>query len=101
MPISREEAFQVAADYVQHRLAGAPDQLFESRGRAHPPLVSEVLASNEVSRPPTVYGLRVPIEECWIAYLDSGRWCICSSEVVIISKKDGQVIYSGSAGDEG
>lgn len=101
MLISREEAFRVAADYVHRGQGGAPDQMFESRGRAHLPLVREVLAGNEVVRPPTVYGLGVPIEECWIAYLDSGRTGIYSSDVLIVSKEDGQVLYSGSAGDEG
>jgi hypothetical protein len=101
MPISREEAFRVATDYVHRGLGGAPDQMFESGERVHLRSVREVLAGNEVSRPPTVYGLRVPIEECWIAYLYSGRTGIYSSDVVIVSKEDGQVLYSGSAGDEG
>jgi hypothetical protein len=101
MTISRDEAFRIASEYVQAERARTPAHFSERIGQTHLTSIREVLSSNEVGRPPLVYGLRVPIDECWIAYLHSVPTGIRSSQVVIVSKDSGQVLYFGSASDEG
>ena len=91
MAISRESAHRIASSYLQ--AAGAdPDGPWQIR---------EVLSSDEVLREPLIYGLTVPLEECWIAYLDSPPIGIQSSRIVLVHKESGVILYSGSAGDEG
>ena len=49
-----------------------------------------------------IYGLPVPLNECWVVYVPRPfTGIIRSSEVVIVEKKSGAVIYHGSARDEG
>jgi hypothetical protein len=49
-----------------------------------------------------IYALPVPLNECWVVYVPrTFRGLIRSSEVVIIEKKSGAVVYHGSAFDEG
>ncbi|HET7584128.1 MAG TPA: hypothetical protein VFK13_04430 [Gemmatimonadaceae bacterium] len=52
-------------------------------------------------RLPNIYGLPVPIESCWIAYV-TGWWDgLYSSRVILIERDSGSVVYDGSAHDEG
>jgi hypothetical protein len=48
-----------------------------------------------------VYGLREALEDCWVVYLPQRGLALRSSEVVVVSKLSGAVIYHGSAHDEG
>jgi hypothetical protein len=49
-----------------------------------------------------IYALPVPLNECWVVYVPrTFRGLIRSSEVVIIEKTSGAVVYHGSAFDEG
>jgi hypothetical protein len=41
-----------------------------------------------------VYGLRVPLGDCWVVMLRS-------SEIILVAKESGEVVYHGSANDEG
>lgn len=41
------------------------------------------------------------LADCWIAYVHQTGFALRSSDVVIVSKLDGSVVYAGSAGDEG
>jgi hypothetical protein len=45
----------------------------------------------------------IQLDRCWIVYLDTPccGTVIMSSEIVIVSKKTGEVLYRGSANDEG
>lgn len=43
----------------------------------------------------------VNLDHCWIVFYDDGYNMIKSSTIAVISKKDGKVIYYGSANDEG
>lgn len=63
--------------------------------------VSEVLALKELkSRPPSLYG--VDLTGCWIAYIHSGRPPgLYSSTIVAVEQSTGQILYAGSANDEG
>lgn len=67
--------------------------------------VERVVAPYELSvRLPSVYIVEID-DNCWIAYLRSedADW-LCSlrsSEIVIVSRRNGKVLYSGSANDEG
>jgi hypothetical protein len=47
------------------------------------------------------YGVDVPLEECWIAYVERPVTGLESSWIVLVSRKSGEVVYEGSAGDEG
>ena len=101
MAISREDAFRLAAKYIQDQQTRAPGRLSERLGQSHLPSIREVLTASEVGRPPSVYGLSAPIEDCWIAYLHSVTTGLHSSQVVILSRDSGTVLYFGSANDEG
>lgn len=66
-------------------------------------LVDEVVAGSDLGgRRINVYGAP-PLETCWIAYLRRPDlpFGIRSSEIVMICRVTGDVLYSGSAGDEG
>jgi hypothetical protein len=41
------------------------------------------------------------LKDCWIAYVSSRHLALQSSQVVLVSKESGEVIYFGSANDEG
>ena len=40
-------------------------------------------------------------EDVWVVYKNSEGFALESSEVVLVSKRTGRVLYEGSAGDEG
>ena len=102
MAISREEAFDIALAHLEsERSRRAPSQFSELSGRTQLRSIRSVLSVDEVVRPPLVYGLRAPLETCWIAYLESSPTAIQSSRVVLVSKESGKVLYFGSANDEG
>lgn len=48
-----------------------------------------------------VYGLPLPLSDCWVAYVPQPRGVLKSSEVIVIAKRSGEVLYHGSANDEG
>ena len=54
------------------------------------------------TRLPSVYGVRID-DRCWIAYLRGPMtgFCVKSSDIVVLSKETGRVLYFGSANDEG
>jgi hypothetical protein len=96
MTISREEAHRIAEAHLRKELDTA--QLPADPARVSG--IREVRSIDEV-RAPMPYGLRVPIEECWIAYLEEPTLIIRSSTIILIRKDSGKVVYSGDANDEG
>jgi hypothetical protein len=48
-----------------------------------------------------IYGLAVPLNECWVVYVPQPLTGFRSSEVIIIEKRSGAVVYHGLAFDEG
>ena len=40
-------------------------------------------------------------EEVWVVYKSSEPFVLASSEVVLVCKRTGRVVYEGSANDEG
>ena len=40
-------------------------------------------------------------EDCWVFVIPMREIMICASEVILISKSTGKVVYTGSAYDEG
>ena len=40
-------------------------------------------------------------KDVWVVYKNAGENALKSSEVVLVCKRTGQVLYEGSAGDEG
>lgn len=62
--------------------------------------VSGVFTFDEIPYPkPNTYNLA--LEDCWIAYIEKESLGLGSSTIVVIRQDTGQVIYYGSAGDEG
>ena len=57
------------------------------------------------SRPSNVNAYDLPSEDCWyvITSANSDPWVnkLCSSRLLMVSKRSGQVLFDGSAGDEG
>lgn len=89
--VSREQALEVVRDHL------------EATGRARSS-VTKVHSIGEIDwRPPMIYGQ--DLEDCWIAYIErpqpEGGWMIGPSHVVLVSKDSGEVVYDGSAHDEG
>jgi hypothetical protein len=50
-------------------------------------------------RAPMLYG--VDVARCWMAYVDRPLRGLMSSEIVLVAKDSGDIVYSGSANDEG
>jgi hypothetical protein len=48
-----------------------------------------------------VYGLRVPLGDCWVVYVPLPTLMLRSSEIIVVAKESGEVVYHGSANDEG
>ena len=62
--------------------------------------VREILRVDELSaRRPPLYGIR--LEQCWIAYLARPPRGLFSSTILVIDDATGDLVYSGSAHDEG
>jgi hypothetical protein len=90
-PITREQARTIAEAY----LARPTTDLGGTRVRA-------VLGLEELGFPaPTPYNLRHDLASCWIAYVDRPVLMLGSSDIVLVSKVTGEVVYAGSAHDEG
>jgi hypothetical protein len=94
MPITREEARKIAEEYM----AGDPQR--ERRSVTKVVTYQEVLVAG--TRPP------MPFVQCaqdlltsWIVYLEGLPAMLDSSTIILVSRHDGQVLYLGSANDEG
>lgn len=78
-------------------------------------IVDEYLRQNDSGRTTTGPGVavdehpgtltywphKVPLEDCWIVFIDSPPIGITSSTVAIVEKESGDILYVGSAYDEG
>jgi hypothetical protein len=85
--ISREQATEIAKrDALAYELGFA---------------IREVLLPAEItSARPRLYN--VPLDNVWIAYVEQvGSFAIDSSRIVVIDRRNGDVLYRGSAHDEG
>lgn len=89
-PVARDEARQIAEAYIAShpgRLAGATVSVVRS-------------LEDDGFRRPNAYGVR--LEGCWIVYLEgTSVEALKSSEIIVVCKTTGEVVYSGSAHDEG
>ena len=101
MAISRDDALRIALAHVDGDNGPPPSDVIGQGDQPARLSIREVLSVDEIGRPPLIYGLTVPLHECWIAYLDSATTAIRSSRVVLVSKQSGRVVYFGSANDEG
>ena len=86
--LTREQARLIAERVVAERSLGVG--------------VRDVYLASEITwRRPTLYA-GPNLDDCWIAYVD--KWSppgLHSSLIVLISKRTGEVLYAGSANDEG
>jgi hypothetical protein len=91
-PVSREQAAEIAADALH----------FVAEGTAYD--IDSVVTVEEVTgRPPVAYiASNESIVDCWIIYLKPKRIAgLCPSTIALVSKATGNIVYLGSAGDEG
>lgn len=87
--ITRDEALRIAEEF----LARDP----RPHGGRH---VREVCGVDELtSREPTLYG--IDVARCWIAYVDRPVRGLMPSEIVLVAKDTGEIVYAGRANDEG
>jgi hypothetical protein len=95
VPITRDQAFDLAQDYV-----------VTHRSEAFMPSLRVVDLDElrrERRREPALYWVsKVSLEECWLVYCSgSDRLGLFPSMLVAVSKDTGEVVYAGSAHDEG
>jgi hypothetical protein len=96
---SRDDAARIARDLVMSTGLPLPgfDPVFTVR------TLAEVVESG--SRAPVLYGpehLHRSVASSWIVYVSQPRpFVLKSSEIVVVSKTGGAVLYWGSADDEG
>jgi hypothetical protein len=62
--------------------------------------VNAVHRRSEVPRPPCLYG-GPDLEQCWIVYVARPIRGLEASTVVLVSMTSGEILYAGSANDEG
>jgi hypothetical protein len=90
---SREDARRIATEYLREWVS--------PWGPAH---VREVLTWDELtSARPRPYGAPAAVETAWICYLDEPQapLMLRSSTIIAIARDTGEVVYAGSAEDEG
>ena len=89
--ISRSEAFEIANKYVK------TCPLEEGVG------IRKILSIEEIGRRPCIYNYSdEKMKNYWIAYVNiPSKEMISSSTILLISKETGEIIYAGSANDEG
>jgi hypothetical protein len=95
MLITRDQALDVAQDYaVTHSF-----EAFKPTLR----VVDLDELRRERRREPAMYWVsKVSLEECWLVYCrGSDRFGLFPSTIVAVSKHTGEVVYAGSAHDEG
>jgi len=65
--------------------------------------IRDVLRWEEItSRKPSMYMVRpVSLHDCWICYLEPKGMMLTSSEIIVVARETGEVVYAGSASDEG
>jgi hypothetical protein len=94
MPITREDAQEIAEEYM----AGDPGR--ERRAVTNVVTYQEVLVAG--TRPPKPYGvIGRDLLTSWIVYVEGLPAMLASSTILLVSRDTGQVLYFGSAGDEG
>jgi hypothetical protein len=100
--ISREEAGRIATAYLKAAFASPKGLVSANVRRSHEPTVEVVRDLSEASRPPRPYlSSDAGVADCWIAYLTSRLLALQASQIVLVSKESGEVLYFGSAHDEG
>jgi hypothetical protein len=90
---SRDDARRIATEYLS-----------EWASPWGPAYVWEVLAWDEITwARPRPYGAQASVETTWICNLDEPQapLMLRSSTIIAVSRVTGQVVYAGSANDEG
>ena len=87
--MTRDEARRIASDYL--------------RQRGRDVGIRHVLLWDEITfrKPAPYFSGSVRPEDCWVCYLESQGWMLASSEIVLVARETGEVVYAGSASDEG
>jgi hypothetical protein len=95
VPITADEASKLAKKYAATHWSEA----FKSGRR----VVGLTELSPERAPWPAVYAAsKVPLEACWlVSFSRSDRVGLYPSTIVVVSRATGEVVYAGSACDEG
>ena len=101
MGVTREQAHAIASAHLARNPLPRHRGAFEADRGDRQSTIREVVPGDEVTRAPVPYGLREPLADCWVAYIESDAIAIQSSDIVVITKRTGEIIYCGSANDEG
>jgi hypothetical protein len=99
--ITRDEAARIALAHVRALDRGPSDAFGSGVRDPGQPTIAAVHDPAEVGRPRMLYHLREALDSCWIAYLAPRHLRLEPSHIVLVAKETGNVIYSGSANDEG
>ena len=95
-PVTRQDALRIAEDYLRVHPRPSCDGI--KKVFTIPELEEFII------RRPCVYGLPTEmLRRCWIAY--AGRpadYCmVASSDIIVVAQETGEVVFCGSANDEG
>jgi len=101
--ITREQAKRIATDYLEAAFTSRARVVSERVRHSHEPTIEAVRDVSDVGRPPMPYlaSTTTRLADCWIAYLTSRHLALQPSQIVLVSKETGDVVYFGSANDEG
>ena len=91
--ITREQARALAEEFLD-RTEGLPRRSGED--------ITGVYDLREIRWPhPSLYGVSFDLQDTWIVYVRDESISIQSSTIVVVSKQTGDILYCGSASDEG
>jgi hypothetical protein len=107
MPTTRDDALELARNYAathwsdQYQPSRWSETAPGSGGRleAGRPAVHDWDYLHRAGRAPRLYG--VSLVKCWVVYLARSQPWIGSSQIIALAKDTGEVVYAGSANDEG
>jgi hypothetical protein len=86
--ISREDARAIVDEYLR-------------KDGSNRTTIGPAVAIDERPRILPYWPHKIPLQECWIVFIDSPLIAITSSTVAIVAKESGDILYVGSASDEG
>ncbi|MEI6078352.1 MAG: hypothetical protein WCS94_22425 [Verrucomicrobiota bacterium] len=80
--VSRQQAVRIAQAYVCQQILGKAPRVVDSAKAV-------------------VRAYNVPTKDTWVIYRNPTELAFKSSEIILVSKRSGKIIYDGPAHDEG
>jgi hypothetical protein len=102
LAVTREHALDQALAYLKQHARKSVAQIAERHDSETDPAIREFYSLEEIpGRLPNLYGLKMPLQDCWIAYVNQPLIGLRAATIILINKESGDVVYYGSANDEG